>query len=164
MIALNNIEDSNQKGTVGEDIIRKVLSTVAPVVDVRKNKKYQKLDVDFIFKDKKVEAKSDSCYNTGNYFFEVVSNAEKSTPGWAVYSEADYILIYYPAAGEIHSIYGQDLRDWLVNNSYRFPMITNSTSGRENKLLYHSMGVLVNRELFAKEVGAEILKVSDFIQ
>jgi len=63
----------------------------------------QRRGIDRIFTSKKngsilkIEYKADSkAAQTGNAFIETVSVDTQQKPGWAVYSEADYLIYYIP--------------------------------------------------------------------
>jgi hypothetical protein len=78
-----------------------------------------------------VECKTDKeARNTGNIFFETVSNSEKQSPGWGWTSQADYwiylipdqeILVFHP--GDLRALvweYRASLRECpAFNRNYR---------------------------------------------
>ena len=161
------ILDSFRKGKPAEEIAAARIAKAGwEITDVRKDPVYQAADIDYVcFNDDDewtVDVKTDRCYKTQNYFFEVLANVEAEKLGWAYTSEADYILIVYdtPAGHELHVIDMFQLRQWLEQNEWKCRKIENSTR-RENGSIYHSQGVIYNRTKFASESNAviQILKI-----
>lgn len=91
-----------EKGRVGEDIVINFLKQnkcFDNIIDVRKDKEYQNMDIDFILKRKdreyKAEVKTDYiAHTTNNICFEIVSNKEYNTDGCILKTKSD-ILLYY---------------------------------------------------------------------
>jgi len=159
MVNHNFIMDSFAKGTSAEEIAMDRIKRAGwSITDVRNDKKYQVIDIDLICSSSNdrwtVDVKTDRG-DTGNYFIETKSNVERDTAGWGYSSEADYIMIVYPVrvGFEIHVIDAVILRNWLPLNEYKYRTITNSTK-RENGSVYHSKGVIINRQKFLEETGA----------
>lgn len=83
---------------------------------------------------------------------------QKNKIGWGFGSEADFIFIYYPTAGELHIIDMHALKPWLIKNAGSCKTITNS-SKRYDGSTYHSHGIVVNRDKLANELGTENIMV-----
>ena len=156
------ILDSFKKGKPAEEIAAARIKKAGwQIEDVRKDPVYQAKDIDYICsKDDDawtVDIKTDRCYRTGNYFFEILANVESEKLGWAYTSEADYILIVYDTGSghELHVIDMALLRIWLEQNEWKCRKIENSTR-RENGSIYHSQGIICNRTKFAEESNAVI--------
>lgn len=132
------------------------------VQSVENNKKFQEIEVDWIWTRGKskmplyVEGKVDTMFSTGNYFFETISNLQKGTPGCIAYSEADY-LIYYFYEKELHLISMPQLQEWLEENQYRFPS-RSATTPHYNGTPYTTVGKLVPRKLLAQELNVKTFK------
>lgn len=164
------ILDSFRKGKPAEEIAAQRIAKAGwQIEDVRKDKEYQAVDIDYICsKDDDtwtVDVKTDRCYKTQNYFFETLANVEAKKQGWAYTSEADYILIVYetPTGGhELHVIDMSLARAWIEQNEWKCRKIENATR-RENGSIYHSQGIIYNRKKFAAESGAviQILKIEE---
>lgn len=109
-------------GKSGEDIIFNLLkndSRTKDVIDVRKEKLFQQMDIDFIqfFKNGKsvlIEVKTDSkAQETGNIAYEHTSNINFNTVG--CFEKTSAHLIYYciPSANEILILNVQKLREYV---------------------------------------------------
>lgn len=90
------------------------------VNDVHDNSDYFNKDIDLIisndWKEYSVEIKFDDYIaTTNNFFFEIVSNEEKSTAWCFLKSEADF-LFYYDTINKIwYSFWMKKLKDWFFN-------------------------------------------------
>lgn len=134
------------------------LPETVSVENVENDREYQKKDIDLLWtfkKDektvtRKVEIKADRYYNTGNYFFETVSNAGKGTPGCFMYSEADFLFYYFIEVRELHIIALNLVRKWFINEISRFPERKLFTKV-DNGATYNSSGRLVPRRVLAQE-------------
>ena len=135
------------------------LSETVSVKNVENDREYQKKDIDLLWtfkKDEKivtrtVEIKADRYYNTGNYFFETVSNAGKGTPGCFMYSEADFLFYYFIEVRELHIIALSLVRRWFKEEIERFQerkLFTKVGNGAT----YGSVGRLVPRRTLAEEL------------
>lgn len=164
----NFILDSFKTGAAAETLAAKRIRKAGwDITDVRKIQEYQVQDIDYICSSVddswSVDVKTDRCYRTGNYFFEIAANIELDKQGWAYTSAADYILIVYDTGAdyELHVISMDKLRQWLQKNGDKCKIITNSTR-RENGTIYHSQGIIINRIKFQRESGAveQILNIN----
>lgn len=163
MSYINNINDSFKIGEKAEAIVSDWMIKQGWVLkDVRKDKVYQAKDIDYLIIDGSyqtaVDIKSDKCFDTGNYFIETFSNIDKNKIGWGYGSEADYIFVYYPTAGELHIIDMHVLKPWLIKNAGKCKTITNS-SARYNGSTYHSQGIVIDRDKLATEIGTDNIMV-----
>jgi len=164
----NAWEESQTKAKVAEEIAMQILHADGwdHVLDKRDDYIFQKMDVDFLTLSRKrvsqfVEVKSDDCAKNNNYCLEVVSNTDTGTPGWGLTTKADQIWIYRSAFGTIDLLDGPKTVAWLKANHDRqkngrdeFFALRNGTKKKYgNGTLYPSLCRLVNRDLFAKEVG-----------
>lgn len=164
--SINDIKDSFAKGKNAEEIVAAwiVKQGWGAVKDVRKDKEYQAKDIDYIVSDEEsdtpIDVKSDKYYETNNYFIETMSNIELNKIGWGYSSLADFIFIYYPDGDELHVINMFALRPWLIRNAGKCKEKTNATKSKwNNKVLYHSQGILVNRQKLMREIGADNIDV-----
>ena len=88
------------------------------VKDVHEDKNYFDKDIDLLvekdWKEYSVEIKFDDyIYKTNNFFFEIVSNEEKSTAWCFLKSEADF-LFYYDTKNKIwYTFKMQKLKKWF---------------------------------------------------
>ena len=88
------------------------------VVDVHEDEKYFKKDIDLLiskdWKETSVEIKFDDYIcKTNNFFFEIISNEETSSPWCFLKSEAD-ILLYYDTFNKIwYEFWMQKMKKWF---------------------------------------------------
>ena len=90
--------DIDKYGKFGEDLFLSMYKDKLEIEDVRKDKAFQKMDVDFICKRKnsddiryfRVDVKVDTrALDTGNLAYEVVSHG---SCGWSVVTGAEYLF------------------------------------------------------------------------
>jgi hypothetical protein len=77
----------------------------------------------------------------GNYFFELVSNAEKDTPGCFLYSTADLYVYVFLDKQETHVLSLKQVREWFIPRAKTYPLKTTRT--RTGMLLYTTVGAIV---------------------
>lgn len=121
-------------GTVGEFVTWNYLQRlkgVKQVVDVRDDKFFQSVDVDFLMEcyDRQfywVEVKTDSqAQTTGNIVFELTTNGNE---GCLKKSEADYIAYFIPANGKLYMMDAKKLKEYTLNSTHKvYPMGDNAT-------------------------------------
>ncbi len=147
------MKDASETARIGTEHIVSYLqtqSTTVHIKNVEDDEEYRHKDIDLIWtrefkgvrKQVLIEIKVDNYYETGNYFFETLSNVEKNTPGCFMYSEADYFF-YYFMHREIHVIDLAAARAWFVQNINHFPRKRTTTPVGQG--FYHTEGCLVKR-------------------
>ncbi len=111
-----------KKGAIGEAIVREIIlerERPRQIVDVRKDKRFQEDDIDFLIEDNEgqftsVEVKTDFyAQNTENIVYELTYY---NGFGCFERTKADYIYYYIPRAGKSGVIYifkPYNLRTWL---------------------------------------------------
>lgn len=116
------------------------------VHDVQEDPRFRHRGVDLLWERPSgpvlgVEVKGDRHGRRGNYFFELVSNLEKDTPGCFLYSLADLLLYVFLEREEVHQLPLPALRDWFLSRAKSFPLRTSRTwTGRGE---YTTVGALV---------------------
>jgi hypothetical protein len=137
------------------------LTTLAPdgrVHDVQEDPRFRHRGVDLLWERPGVpvagvEVKGDRHGRSGNFFFELVSNLEKDTPGCFLYSVADYLLYVFLERREAHLLPFQQTRDWFLPRAKLYPL--KSTRTRVEKASYTTVGAIVPvREVLASVPGA----------
>src|SRR5919198_2012668 len=88
-----------------------------------------------------IEVKGDRQGRRGNYFFELVSNLEKDTPGCFLYSVADAYLYAFLDLGEVHHLPMPATREWFLAKGREFPIRHTRTKTRA--VMYTTVGALV---------------------
>jgi hypothetical protein len=88
-----------------------------------------------------IEVKGDRQGRRGNYFFELVSNLEKDTPGCFLYSVADAYLYAFLDLGEVHHLPMPATREWFLARAKDFPL--RHTRTRMGAAIYTTVGAVV---------------------
>jgi hypothetical protein len=131
-------------------LVREVLLREAPdsmLHDVSVDPRFQHRGVDLLWDvpgqpPKGVEVKGDrQGARRGNYFFELVSNAEKGTPGCFLYSTADVLAYVFLDAREVHLMDLPKVRAWFVPRAKEYPLKTTKT--KTGAALYTTVGATV---------------------
>ena len=130
------------------------------VVNVEGNDEFRKKDIDLIWRyinkgvffERFVEIKGDRYYETGNYFFETISNESKNSPGCFLYTEAHYIFYYFIEKRELHILPMPETRDWFLPllNIFRERKTSTPVGSGE---AYVTVGRLVPRSKVKREVS-----------
>lgn len=117
------------------------------VHDVQVDPRFQHRGVDLLW-DKGdgnvlgVEVKGDrQGRRRGNYFFELISNAEKDSPGCFLYSTADLLIYVFLDAREVHCLNLKAVRDWFIPRTKEYPL--KSTKTPTGAVLYTTVGAIV---------------------
>jgi len=94
------------------------------VENVEGDSDYQAKDIDLLWmtiaRDYTIEIKADRWHETGNFFFETVSNKEKGTPGCFLYTEADFLFYYFTEPRTLYILSMPRTRQWFLENANRF--------------------------------------------
>lgn len=146
-------------------LARDVLTQDVPaslVHDVQNDPRFQHRGVDLLW-DRPglpvlgVEVKGDrQGGRRGTYFFELISNAEKDSPGCFLYSTADLLIYVFLDRQETHVLELKALREWFLPRAKAYPLKTTKT--RTGNSLYTTVGAIVPvREVLA--VAPAVLRV-----
>lgn len=135
------------------------------VHDVQVDPRFQHRGVDLLWDRGQgpvlgVEVKGDrQGKRRGNYFFELISNAEKDAPGCFLYSTADLLLYVFLDVREVHCLELKPVRDWFMPNAKNYPL--KATKTRTGAVLYTTVGAIVPlRDV--KEAVPQALKTHRF--
>lgn len=91
----------------------------------------------------------------GTYFFELISNAERETPGCFLYSEADVMAYVFLDHQEVHLMELGAVRAWFLPRAKSYPLKTTKT--KTGAVLYTTVGAVVPvRE--AREATGEAIR------
>jgi hypothetical protein len=128
------------------------------VADLQAERFWQRLDVDLSVEDfGLVEVKGDT-YTTGNVFLEVEANAEAGRKGWALYTQADYVLYIYLNTGKALLLPTAALQEWIPRRATDFPRKVSYTHKNASGFAYHSVGHTVPLDVLVRELeGAQLL-------
>lgn len=156
---VHNFNKSINIGDYGERIIGAYLEAnpnIVNVIDVSKDKKYQDMDIDFIAKlkngeDISIELKTDT-YDTGNIFYEAISNKEHNVLGCMIKSKAKCLLYYFIKTKELYIIDFKAYKKWVNKNNKRFTRKRIKNINRWGNAITHSIGLLIPKKIFEKEM------------
>ncbi|HEX4621350.1 MAG TPA: hypothetical protein VH208_07270 [Myxococcaceae bacterium] len=131
------------------------LDAESRVHDVQVDPRFQHRGIDLLWERSDsslvgVEVKGDRQANRGTYFFELVSNVERDTPGCFLYSEADLMLYVFVASGELHHLPLPATRAWFLPRASEFPLKQART--RAGTAAYTTVGAIVPRRRVLAEV------------
>lgn len=142
------------------------------VRNVELDRAFQLIDVDLLWcyeKDgkeyvRKVEVKGDRYCDSPNFFFEVVSNMNKMSPGCFMYSEAHYFFYYFPETKELNILPLKKVREWFMEHEDEFRVVYLKTSTTLSKTLYQTKGRLVSKNRVKNEVtGVRTINLSPYL-
>ena len=156
---IHDFNESIRIGNYGEKIIKSYLENnprVINVTDVSNDKKYQDADIDFIVELEgwgyiPVELKTDR-YDTGNIFYETMSNIEYKVPGCMIKSKAKCLFYYFIKTKELYIIDFKTYKEWVGKNSKRFVEKQIKNINKRNDGITHSSGLLIPKKTLEKEM------------
>jgi hypothetical protein len=123
------------------------LNVGSQIHDVQQDPRFQHRGVDLLWDipgqgPKGVEVKGDrQGFRRKNYFFELVSNAERDTPGCFLYSEADVLAYVLLDAQVVHLLNFKKVREWFVPRAKEFVLKTTKT--KTGAIFYTTVGAIV---------------------
>lgn len=77
----------------------------------------------------------------GTYFFELIANAEKDSPGCFLYSMADLLVYVFLDVRQVHVLELKVVREWFLPRAQEFALKTTKT--RTGASLYTTVGASV---------------------
>ena len=135
------------------------------VHDVQEDPRFQHRGVDLLWERPGtdvlgVEVKGDrQGGRRGNYFLELVSNAEKDTPGCFLYSRADLLAYVFLDRRELHLLPLPAAREWFLARAREFPLRHART--RVGPVQYTTVGAAVpSRRLLFEVPGARRVELA----
>jgi hypothetical protein len=117
------------------------------VHDVQEDPRFQHRGVDLLWElpsgeVRGVEVKGDRRPRSRrNYFFELISNLEKDTPGCFLYSGADLMVYVFLGQGELHVLPLKDVRDWFLPRAKGYTL--KHTFTQTGAIKYTTVGAVV---------------------
>jgi hypothetical protein len=132
--------------------------SLAQIHDVQEDPRFQQRGVDLLWQRQNapvvgVEVKGDRQAHRGNYFFELISNLERETPGCFLYSSADLLLYVFLSPRQLHQLPLPATREWFLSRATSFELRTTRT--RIGPKSYTTVGALVPvREVLSQVAGA----------
>jgi hypothetical protein len=133
------------------------------VVNVEAEPEYQAKDIDLLWHTRAslvtIEVKADRHDQTGNFFFETVSNKAAGTPGCFLYTEADFVYYYFVGPKKLYILPMPATRDWFAANLKNFKEVATTTPVRGGS--YTTVGRLVKIERVLNAVsGVRVMDVA----
>ena len=156
---VHNFNKSIKTGDFGEQIIKNYFKNnpnIIDVIDVSQDKQYQDKDIDFLVKlksgeDISIELKTDT-YDTGNIFYEAISNKEYNVLGCMIKSKAKCLFYYFIKTKELYIIDFKAYKKWVNANNGRFTKKTIKNINRYGNDITHSVGLLIPKKIFEREM------------
>ena len=121
-----------ERGEIGENIIYNYfinLSNVNNVIDVRDDKKYRDIDIDFIVmfsngEKLNIEIKTDyKAHKTRNLPYEYRSNARNNTIGCLEKTKADYVFWYIYENQKVYKMDIKSVKNFIHSFKNKYPQI-----------------------------------------
>jgi len=115
------------------------------VHDVQEDPRFQHRGVDLLWElptgeVRGIEVKGDR-QTRRRYWFELVSNVEKDTPGCFLYSGADLIVYVFLSQAELHVLPLKDVREWFLPRAKAYAL--KQTSTKTGAIRYTTVGAVV---------------------
>lgn len=115
------------------------------VHDVQEDPRFQHRGVDLLWEltsgeVRGIEVKGDR-QTRRRYWFELVSNVEKDTPGCFLYSGADLLVYVFLSQAELHVLPLKDVREWFLPRAKAYAL--KQTSTKTGAIRYTTVGAVV---------------------
>lgn len=116
------------------------------VHDVQEDPRFQHRGVDLLWElpsgeVRGIEVKGDRRPRRRNYFFELISNLEKDTPGCFLYSGADLLVYVFLGQGELHVLPMKAVREWFLPRAKDYAL--KHTFTQTGAIKYTTVGAVV---------------------
>jgi hypothetical protein len=116
------------------------------VHDVQDDPRFQHRGVDLLWElpsgeVRGIEVKGDRQPRRRRYFFELVSNLERDTPGCFLYSGADLMVYVFLAQGELHVLPLKAVREWFLPRAKSYEL--RHTFTQTGAIRYTTVGAVV---------------------
>lgn len=94
------------------------------VRNVESDRAYQAKDIDLLWRtgagEIPIEVKGDRHDETGNFFFETISNTTTGSPGCFLYTEAAFVFYYFVRPRRLNILPMPATREWFHDHAGRF--------------------------------------------
>ena len=133
------------------------------VHDVQLDPRFQHRGVDLLWElpsgeVRGIEVKGDRQATRRRYFFELISNLEKDTPGCFLYSGADLMLYVFLTQGELHALPLPRVREWFLPRAKEYALKHAFT--QTGAIRYTTVGAVVPvRDVSEGVPGVTIVKL-----
>jgi hypothetical protein len=125
------------------------LQSVEPgsrIHDVQEDPRFQHRGVDLLWElpsgeVRGIEVKGDRQPRRKRYFFELVSNLERDTPGCFLYSGADLMVYVFLMQGELHVLPLKAVREWFLPRAKAYEL--RHTFTQTGAIRYTTVGAVV---------------------
>lgn len=154
---MGNFTKDLEIGKNGEEETLKILNNlpkINTILDVRNDKLFQDLDIDFLIKDiknniLKIEVKTDTQADyTNNLFYETISNIKYNTIGCFKKTKSDIIFYYIANGNKMYRLDTKKLQNFVKNNKFKLKEV----EGGDNALGFLIDFNLLKNEKIAKEI------------
>jgi hypothetical protein len=159
---MRGVQDSADRAIQLARIFLAAREPGSKIHDVQSDPRFQHRGVDLLWEPPQgpirgIEVKGDRNGRRGNYFFELVSNFERNTPGCFLYSTAEVYLYVFLEEREVHPLPLADTRAWFRTNAKQFPIKHTRTSIGPHS--YTTLGAIVP----VRQVQLEVEGASRFL-
>ena len=154
----------------GEQLAKKCLEAKGfSVIDQTQNPEYWKQDIDLtairgsdVFN---IEVKWDNrIWNSNAFFFELMTDIERNRPGWANYTQADYIFYGDSKCRKFYVFQAEAMREYLRQHRGEYEERTASDYRRDGTRRKQSKGAIVPVGLFRKCVSVQEIDIDQRLQ
>lgn len=172
MTLSSNEQDWQQSLAIGQQAVQEVVKFLHTdlvkqrwfdtrlVQSVEDDPRYQPLGIDLLWvvpersflRCMTVEVKGDRYANTGNFFFETVSNIRRTTTGGFVITKAEWLFYYFLTSGKLYCLPMAVVKPWFIENKTRFK--ERVASSRRESSTWQTAGRLVPITTVLREVSA----------
>lgn len=167
-----NEQDWHQSLSVGKQAVQAVVEFLKSdearrnwfdtrlVHSVEDDERYQPLGIDLLWvvpeqsflRCMTVEVKGDRYANTGNFFFETVSDIQRITTGGFVITKAEWLFYYFLPSSKLYCLPMAVVKPWFIENKTRFK--ERIASSRRESSTWQTAGRLVPIATVLREVSA----------
>jgi len=169
---LHNEQDWQQSLSIGKQAVQEVVKFLhTPSVkqhwfdtrlvhSVEDDVRYQPLGIDLLWVVPErsflrcitIEVKGDRYASTGNFFFETVSDINRTTTGAFVITKAEWLFYYFLTTGALYCLPMEFVKPWFIENKARFK--AKVASSRREASTWQTAGRLVPIATVLHEVKA----------
>lgn len=169
---ITNEQDWQQSLSIGKQAVQEVVTFLHTdlvkrqwfdtrlVHSVEDDPRYQPLGIDLLWvvpersflRCMTIEVKGDRYATTGNFFFETVSNIDRTTTGAFVITKAEWLFYYFLNAGILYCLPMEVVKPWFIENLAHFK--ERVASSRRDASTWRTAGRLVPITTVLRAVSA----------
>lgn len=171
-MTLKNQQEWSESLSIGKQAVQEVIKFLHTdlvkhqwfdtrlVHSVEDDPRYQPLGIDLLWvvpersflRCMTIEVKGDRYATTGNFFFETVSNIDRTTTGAFVITKAEWLFYYFLNTGMLYCLPMEVVKPWFIEHLARFK--ERVASSRRDASTWRTAGRLVPIATVLREVSA----------